>query len=293
VSIFTIFFSKMIDSAHKTTFPVIDLAEMLIPWEKCFKVHVGAIDLRAIKLMDEKKYDFAPVFDHQRTRPGVLGLISAQRLKEIGRTTGALPAGDPDIIFPEIQSKISMSAALDLMVSRTAYIVIHGGPSRGHEANGLFTRADLNKHPFRAAVYSLIAHLETELAKLVRNSFSDPWEWLAKLSDEKLARIMGYWEVSKRRGVDIGPVGAMTLSELLNVTGKIERLRSGLGFHKPKVFREVTGRIPELRNQIMHPVRPLITDTASITRLKEDVETVMHISQRLRSAKRLQKAAAI
>ena len=44
---------------------MIDLAEMLIPWEKCFKVHVGAIDLRAIQLMDEKKYDFAPVFDHQ------------------------------------------------------------------------------------------------------------------------------------------------------------------------------------------------------------------------------------
>jgi hypothetical protein len=133
----------------------------------------------------------------------------------------------------------------------------------------------------------LIAHLETELAKLVRNSFTDPWEWLTKLSDEKLARIIGYWEVSKRRGVDIGPLGAMTLSELLNVTGKIETLRSGLGYHKSKAFKEATGSIPELRNQIMHPVRPLITDVASITKLKQDLETVIHMSQSLRSAKRL------
>ena len=131
---------------------------------------------------------------------------------------------------------------------------------------GLFTRADLNRHPFRAEIYFALAHLESELAQLIRRSFDDPWDWLDLLSEEKQARIIGYWEISKRRGVDHGPVGAAMLTELLQIATKSDRLRKLLGFESKKLFKSATGRIPDLRNQIMHPVRPLIVDESSVIR---------------------------
>jgi hypothetical protein len=130
----------MTDSGQKTNFPVIDLAEMLIPWEKCFKVHVGAIDQEAIGIMDEKKFDFAPVFDHQSTKPRLLGLISGHRLKELNGMMQTLTPTDPGITSPQIQSKISMETTLDFMVLKTAYIVIESRSTHGREPIGLFTR---------------------------------------------------------------------------------------------------------------------------------------------------------
>jgi hypothetical protein len=247
-------------------------------------VEIGRVEPEAIRIMESNQYDFAPVFDQNSLRT-VVGLISRDRLKELYSESVRLTATDKTITRPELHNEIRMDMLLELMKTTLATIVVRVG-TKGKEALGLFTRADLNRHPFRAEIYFVLAHLEGELAKLIRQLFNNPWDWLELLSDDKQARIIGYWEISKKRGVDNGPVGAAMLTELLQIAVKSEPLRKTLGYESNVSFKKAVERIPDLRNQIMYPVRPLIVDEESISKLRTDLETVFDMLERLRKANR-------
>ena len=92
------------------------------------------------------------------------------------------------------------------------------------------------------------------MAQLVAETFSDPWEWLKHLDDNRAARIFGYWEIAKRRNVDIGPVACTTLAELTRVLNREPRLYLKLGLAEKEVLKR-TETLPEFRNRVMHPVR--------------------------------------
>lgn len=194
-----------------STFPEVDLRELLIAWEKCFSVEPGLVEAKTVSVMEANQWDFAPVFD-KTTTPQLVGLIPRTRLQELNFCSNKLSADDNAIVRPEIQDRIRMDDLLERMQTTLATIVVNSDDADGKQALGLFTRADLNRHPFRSEIYFALAHLESELAKLIRRSFDDPWDWLDLLSEEKQARIVGYWKISKRRGVDHGPVGAAMLT---------------------------------------------------------------------------------
>lgn len=275
----------MQNEAVPPAFPMIDLGDLLIPWEKCFGVNPGPLDPKVIATMEEENYDFSPVFERLKSGNGVLGLISRARLKEITLSGTDLKPDDYRICRPEIYDRPSIGTLLDTMASNLAVMVVVDYGEHGPAPIGLLTRSDLNKHPFRAVIYSLLAGLETALARLVKDWFQDHWVWVSRLSEEKQARILGYWELSKRRGVDLGPVAATTLAELLTVVASTNELRTMLGYKSRNSFEGDVGRIPDLRNQIMHPVRPLITDGESIVKLKEDTTTILLFMERLKERK--------
>lgn len=264
-----------------TVFPTVDLRNLLIPWDKCLGVQPGPIDPTVVATMEQKDYDFAPVFQPVKSGRAVLGLVSRERLRQLHREGLKLSPSDEGISHPEIYDRTSMSVLLDTMASLPAAIVVVDQDHYGTAPLGLLTRSDLNKHPFRSIIYSLLANLEMKLASLVEESFEDHWDWVSHLNEEKQARVIGYWELSKRRGVDVGPVGAATLTEMFTVIAKTETLRSLLGCPSRKSFDEAVSRIPDLRNQIMHPVRPLITDAESIVKLKDDTATILLFMERL------------
>jgi hypothetical protein len=234
--------------------------------------------------MEEEDYHFAPVFEQLKSSQAVLGLVSRERLKELHLCNLDLQSDDPAICHPEIYDRTSMSVVLDTLRANVAVVVIVDQAEAGQCPLGLLTRSDLNKHPFRAIIYSLLAALETRLAKLVRNQFEDPWVWVSRLNEEKQARILGYWELSKRKGIDVGPVSATTLAELLTIVAGTNELRSSLGYKSRNSFEDAIGRLPDLRNQIMHPVRPLITDVDSVTKLKTDLSAVITFTDQLKNA---------
>jgi hypothetical protein len=145
----------------------------------------------------------------------------------------------------------------------------------------LLTISDLNEHALRGPLYALLSSLEVSLSKLVGRNFTDPWEWLGSLSEENQVQILGYWELSKKKGVDIGPLAATTLPQLLNIVARRKDLRALLGMKSRNEFESHTGHLVKLRNSVMHPVKPLILQ-------KEDVRRVLDW---VRAAKELQKAA--
>jgi hypothetical protein len=265
-------------------FPTVDLRDLLIPWEKSFSVKLGIVAPETILTMEANRYDFAPVFDG--ISPATLiGLISRARLSELNSQAQPLTSEDRGINRPEVNECIQLDALLELMKT-TAATIVTNSQSDQKEALGLFTRADLNRHPFRAEIYFSLAHFVGELAKLIRRMFDNASEWLSLLSEDKRVRIVDYWELSKTRGVDDGPVSGAFLTELLQVSAKWPPIRELLGYNSRKSFDHVTSSIPDLRNQVMHPVRPLITDEDSISKLHEDLETVFDMLERLRKTNR-------
>lgn len=274
----------MAHEAVSPAFPTVDLRDLLIPWEKCLGVQSGPVDPRVVATMEQKGYDFAPVFQPVKSGQAVLGLVSRERLRKLMSNGLELVSNDEGISRPEVYDHTSIRVLLETMASNPAAIVVVDQDHYGPAPLGLLTRSDLNKHPFRSIIYSLLANLEIKLASLVEESFEDHWDWVSHLNEEKQARVIGYWELSKRRGVDVGPVGAATLTEMFAVIAKTDRLRSLLGYTSRKSFDEAVGRIPDLRNQIMHPVRPLITDQDSVDELRIDLGTIICLTERLKES---------
>lgn len=149
---------------------------------------------------------------------------------------------------------------------------------------GLLTISDLNRHPLRAELYSLMSHAEVELATLVEKAFPDAWTWIRSLNESHQVGILGYWELSRRRGVDVGPVAATTLSQLIRVVSRSKDLLAKLDFQSRNEFEVLTGSIPELRNVVMHPVRPLILEQGDVSRVRDTVLAVRDLLERTREA---------
>jgi len=151
---------------------------------------------------------------------------------------------------------------------------------------GLVTRSDLNKHPIRLAIFDCLARFEQGLARLVSAAFDEPWEWIRKLSPESQVRILGYMALSERRGVEHKPVAGAMLPDLLNVIAKTPALLRRLGFRSRGEFDDPTGGLADIRNRVMHPVRPLVLGEEDVRSIRDVLTTADDLGQRVVSALR-------
>jgi hypothetical protein len=194
------------------------------------------------------------------------GLASTDYLRKLYNSGVSLQEDDPQITDEDKLLRIGSSQNIYQLLNRLrtqhAVIVVQESDATelGHTefCLGLFTISDLNRRQIRSILYRLLSVAELGLAQLIESEINDPWEWLPLLSEENQVRVLGYWELSKRRGVDIGPLAALTLTQLLTIAAKTERLRERIGFKSRTDIDREAGRVPEFRNRIMHPVRPLI-----------------------------------
>ena len=133
------------------------------------------------------------------------------------------------------------------------------------------------------------------MADLVKDHFrDDPWEWIRKLNEDEQVRILGYWELSKKRNVDVGPVAATTLSQLLNVVGKSAVLLDGLGFKSRTTFQDKirVAKIVDLRNNVMHPVRPMVLGIEDVCTLREAIHGMIDLAGCIQMAQNKQRPPA-
>jgi len=229
-------------------------------------------------MLGKGDFDQAPV-----VKDGIpIGVVSRQHLKELYEQRVVLTERDPEINRLQLKPVMEFDKVLDVLSMHQAAIV-RGTVNESEEYIGLVTRSDLNKHPVRVMAYEILARFEMALAQLVDETFSDPWEWLKHLDDTRAARILGHWEIAKRRNVDIGPVAGTTLTELTRVLNHEPRLYLKLGLAQKEVLKR-TKTLPEFRNRVMHPVRPLVTDGESCSRLKDALCATLELTQRTDSA---------
>ncbi len=251
-------------SMQDPALPAIDLFELAVPFRDAVSLTVGSAVSRQILDIAKSRYlDHLIVVD-EAGHP--VGFIPTSALQH------ALDEPAPWVVCIQLVFKhtlhrhITLDALLEAFESRTIAAVISHPPEG---SDRFVTFSDLNKHPVRSAMYPLFAELEAHLATLIERRHEDPWRWIAHLDRDKQARIVGYWELSKRDGVDIGPIAGATLHELLTIVRKDSALRDSLGITNGNKWDSLAHSINELRNLVMHPVRPMFSNPDDLAKTRQ------------------------
>jgi len=255
----------------------------------CECVVPGPISETALDALNQKAYDQAPVYDRAAGR--FWGLASTDYLRSLYDKGAPLNGDDPNV---RDEAKVlcfningDIYQLLDRLRSQPAIVVIRESDATEHGhvefLLGLFTRSDLNRHEIRAILYRLLSEAEALLARLIEREVHDPWEWLPLLTEEHQVRALGYWELSKKRNVNIGPLASLTLTQLLTIVAKYEALRVRLGFKRRREIDSEIGPVPDFRNRIMHPVRPLILNAEDVDKAYKVARFLENIRDALES----------
>jgi hypothetical protein len=259
---------------------------LLTPLENCLAFSPGAVDQTQLERMQASGFDDAPVLCADK----VLGVVSLSTLEELALrnhplTIDAVRVTDRRMwLVCSANARISVTHLLDALIQERCTFICDAprsvldpaGPVRG-----FLTISDLNRHAFRTAMYNILAELEARLAFVIESRYGDPWDWIRRLSEEHQVRILGYWDLSKRTGLDVGPVSAATLTNLLKVAGQNADLLSILGFVSRSAYDKAIGGLPGIRNCVMHPARPLITRHSDIERILKAVRLATTLHQAL------------
>lgn len=251
----------------------IDLRGMFTPIRNCVSVQTGSVSLSKLRELEARNYDESPVFDPSGEAIGVVPTIF---LRDKYDRSEELLVSDPKIRLEKVEVLIELDEFLSrLQRVRSVFVATGSG-----EVLGLVTMSDLNSHVFRAAIYPLLARLESRLAHVIDEEFPDPWTWLKWLGDGA-SGVVGHWEILKRNGMDLGASCGATLVQLLQVAERHDLLRGQLGFESKTKCGDFRGRVASVRNAVMHPARPLIESQDGIARLRSVLRGVQFATQGL------------
>ncbi len=253
--------------------PSIPLSSLLTPWARAVSVEPGPVDGSILSRLREADFDQAPVVHSGNP----LGIVLTAHLEDLLASDRPLEPTSSVVG----RRRVGLSPPIDDLLGAIAEQrgVIIG--ESAEDSPGFVTLSDLNRHHFKAALYPLFAELEAGLADLVGGLYSEPWEWLKFLDKDRQARLVGYWELSKRDGVDIGPLAGTMLSELSDVCASSEPIRKRLGFESRGQWKSTFDGISGLRHAIMHPVRPMIHDLDDVKQLRERLSKMLTMLGRL------------
>ncbi|MGE3108396.1 MAG: hypothetical protein AB7G11_03755 [Phycisphaerales bacterium] len=227
-----------------------------------------------LERLQQNEYDQAPVMVSGRPT----GMVPTNRLSALLAAGTPLNSDEPALVRDRLAPDATLDQVLDVIATHRSAIVSDGAD--GVDA-GFITLSDLNKHSLRSELYPLFAELEAELAAAIEARHVDPWTWLEFLDKDKQARLVGYWELSKREGVDIGPLAGTMPSELSRIVERTDPLRRALGFDSKGKWGDFVGGLVELRNGIMHPVRPLFATTQDVADVRQQLARLLVLLGRL------------
>jgi len=273
----------MHDNGSKPAYPV-EIRRLSTPREECLTLTIGSIDEGTVAEAKAKRFDQLPVLDHLGK---LLGLVAREHIEVLLQEGGSLHATDSGLHLREIGDQYPLLSLLENFEEHRA--LVFRDPKRlsdGGWSNDWFamvTISDLNRHPFRAYLYPIMADLETALAELIDRHFEDPWDWLSLLSDEAKVPLIGRWELEKRNSVDTSMIAGCTLTELIKVVHECDEIRDALGFKSSNQFKNFSGSFPGVRNSIMHPVRSLILVQEDVHKLRSRIDRILELTARTRA----------
>lgn len=259
---------------------------------------LGPVDGRVLEDLRTFGLDQAPVYSAGRDR--LLGVVSLERLQDLFHAQLPLEATEPELNDPDVflvaTPFVTCVALFQALAARRALIVMDYSPSGTIagplKPEGLLTLSDLNRHIIRGSIYSIFAELESRLAREIDREFEEPWHWIQMLGEDHQVRILGSWDLTRRRGVDVGPTTAATLAQLLQVSARCRPLLDRLGYPSRKAFEDATGSLALLRNSVMHPVRPLVLGSADVTRAHRSLTHAIDLHERLEKVSLTRRGAA-
>ncbi len=240
----------------------------------CVSVTLGRVTRASLHQLLQHKYDQAPVL----TASGKpIGIIATATLGDLADQDQPLAENCIDTNAPPLPDVADLATLLGRFTSQRAALVADHG-----RWLGLITIADLNRHAFRGILYQALAQFEETLARLIENAFDDPWDWLKHVSDYDRVQLVGNWEVTKHNDVDLGPTHAASLLQLLKVIRADDALRRACGLSSKNKAKQATEDLPDIRNAVMHPVRPLAMSPKDVGKILHALEAIDDIMNALK-----------
>lgn len=261
-------------ATRQPSLPVmIDLTTISTPRQVAIVVHVGKIDLAVVVEATEARVRSLPLLD---SAGNCLGTISVARLAELAASKTELTPEHATIRCNIVPHLIPVLDLLRLLAEHGMIMHSADPDADDYQADwfGIVTTADLNRPIFRAHIYQMLVILETSLGHLIMDEFGDDWGAIRLLSDHTQRRIRDFYDEERAEGIDLSPVTNATLSDLFHIATESNRVWSLMGFDSPQHLREVGHRISDIRNRIMHPVRPLIVNERELTEIVAGVEDI-------------------
>lgn len=209
----------------------------------------------AAEILRSRGFDQAPVVD----RSELLGVV---RTLALAGAATVEEVREPIHAEELVSADAPVSQLLAWLISTPCLYVLDG-----RRITGFVLEADLNKQPARVYFYLLIASLELGLAHQLRTWMGgDEARLIAAMSDEMAAKAQTIRETARELDTDTDLIAYLTFSEILRLTGRIEDVRSALGFASRSHW-DNTKPLIELRNAVMHPTKELIGRRCTLERL--------------------------
>jgi hypothetical protein len=220
---------------------------------------VGTSEQDAASSLRELGFDQAPV-----TRDGsLIGYVFSEELDAASSEqvdTKLRPLAPEHIVSGES----SLGPTLRWLAERRLLFVLGG-----NSITGLMTPADLNKQAGRTYFFLLLAELELALSELIRSRFRDQSHALAALGETRQDGVRERIADDRKRNIDADLVACLTFADVCEIAEYDAGMRSILGFDSKKRMAKRLGPIKRLRDDVMHPVRALLTPERSIDVLAE------------------------
>lgn len=252
-----------------------DLSSLSIPIDKCFCVNIGIIDSEVVQEMKVRNFDQAPV---SGSHGQIIGLIERAKVEWICDNGVELEESSESITRSFLASESSIIQLLECLTETRSILL-----QRDNETFAFINYSDLNRYRFRAKIYPGFAEIEVRMADLVQNAYSDHWQWLKNLSDERKANILGYRAVAEYKNVETTFTDGLYFSDLINIVkAKDSPLRKYIEDDRVTLR---FGQLINLRNIVMHPVRPLVSKPEGVQALLSNLRfmnSLMHALDRFR-----------
>lgn len=255
---------------------LIDLERIATPREDLLTFQAGIIDSSRLEQAIAARYDYAPVLGEQDR---LMGIAAVSMIKE--RYETGIPVGESDttMFIKQVNDVTPLLEFLDAIAANKAIVIRDTDGNHDPHWFGLVTISDLNRHHFRAHLYPILAGLEASLAALVDQYFPNASDWIRKCSERQQVQHFGQWRVASENGVETSPIVSCTLSDLITILTETPELVRAFGFQNKTRFKDRYGSLSLLRNQVMHPVRPLILGLDDVIRLRERIGAAIELTQ--------------
>lgn len=224
----------------------------------------------ALGRMENKNIDVEPLIQDGRIDSFVL----RTKLRQVESSLTCKEAAEKISINQVISEETRIETLLSLFMKQDFFFVI--GQT---EVTGIVTYADLNSKPVRVLLYILISELESLLLSKIKEEFEDG-RYLDLLGEDPKRKVKAGYEKSRKGNAEISMEQYLTTSDIVNIVSK-SRLRNKLGYLSRSQAEKHLGPLVKLRNEVMHPCRPLVGSRGDANRLREKYVRMIELIEKL------------
>lgn len=247
---------------------------LAVPRSQAFTLAANTSVEEARSQLGAGRFDQAPVGDRDK----FIGFVLANQMVGDGRRVVDVmtPLGSGNVVSADA----SVGRLLEWIIQPGFLFVLEG-----REITGFITVSDFNKQPARGYLYLLLARLETGIADLVRRRFGpDQSAALDLLPEEGRAVVLERYYDDQGAGEEGELVAYFDFSDLVTVVHADDTIREWICDWSPRGWKNRTGGLVALRNNVMHPVRNIVLAKGGLIQLQKRERRIRDLVARVENA---------